>query len=354
MAIGGRTAQQEGSPVYVGTRTCLEMVFTPWTTDVPLLAPVAGVVDLPFSLVADTILLPSDLRGEPAGPPAVDELRVDERATPEERLAEAARVEALLPAFRSLGLRTYSCGGRTFEVAVYLHEPTGLEFSLVPAGSFRRLAGPDAPREVVIQQRLLVARTECTQAAWARVMGGGAEPGASTVASQPVRGVSQAESREFCRRSGLRLPTGDEWEWACRAGTVTRFSFGDDEADFDRYAWNFTERREVQPVGGKRPNAFGLHDVHGNVAEWCADEEPGQAGPRADAAPAGAPASPGLPSAPGSVAPVSTGARARAMVRGGSWGEKRQYQQSRATAFEFRDEGHAAIGFRPVVSVPEE
>jgi formylglycine-generating enzyme required for sulfatase activity len=109
----------------------------------------------------------------------------------------------------------------------------------------------------------------------------------------PVENVSWDDAIEFCDRlseregltpydrpgagepsdgDGYRLPTEAEWEYACRAGTATKYSSGDDVARLDEFAWHAgNSSSTAQPVGCKDPNAFGLHDMHGNVWEWCAD-----------------------------------------------------------------------------------
>lgn len=95
---------------------------------------------------------------------------------------------------------------------------------------------------------------------------------------QPVVGITQHAAAQYCEwlsaRTGkkYRLPTEAEWEYAARAGSTTAYHFGDDPAMLPEYGW-FRENSEEQPhVGGeKKPNAWGLHDMHGNVAEWTAD-----------------------------------------------------------------------------------
>ena len=162
----------------------------------------------------------------------------------------------------------------------------GMELVYIPPGEFM-MGSPDGesnrhsnegPRHRVrITQGFYLGATEVTQGQWQAIMGNNPSrfSGSNNL---PVESVFWHDAVNFCRRLGdregkqYRLPTEAEWEYACRAGTNTTYSFGNNSNDLDRYAWyNNNSDRSTHEVGQKQPNGWGLYDMHGNVWEWCAD-----------------------------------------------------------------------------------
>ncbi|MBE3097052.1 MAG: SUMF1/EgtB/PvdO family nonheme iron enzyme [Planctomycetes bacterium] len=138
-------------------------------------------------------------------------------------------------------------------------------------------ASDEGPQhEVTISKPFHMGATEVTQAQYEAVMG--TNPSKFKGPTNPVEMVSWEEAAEFCRRLSektrktFRLPTEAEWEYAYRAGSKTRFPFGDSESALGDYAWyGSNSGGKTNPVAQKKPNAWGLCDMHGNVWEWCAD-----------------------------------------------------------------------------------
>ena len=155
----------------------------------------------------------------------------------------------------------------------------GISFKLVSAGTLALGTGKDR-RELTIEQPFYLGFTEVTNAQGMALMG--FVPSHFKDLRRPIESVSCHEAKAFCNRlSSLRperiagrvyrLPTREEWEYACRADTTTRYSFGDDASLLGDFAWYVKNSNHPQIAGGKRPNPWGLFGMHGNVAEWCSN-----------------------------------------------------------------------------------
>jgi formylglycine-generating enzyme required for sulfatase activity len=161
----------------------------------------------------------------------------------------------------------------------------GMEFVYIEPGSFM-MGSPsnesgrdndEKQHRVTLTRGFYLQTTEVTQRQWKSVMGSNPSK-FSGCNSCPVEMVSwndvQGFIRKLNRREGksYRLPTEAEWEYACRAGSGERFCFGNDEGRLGEYAWyGNNSGGKPHPVGQKRPNSWGLYDMHGNVWEWCQD-----------------------------------------------------------------------------------
>jgi len=173
---------------------------------------------------------------------------------------------------------------------------SGMEMVLIAGGRFRMGSksgqADQAPVHEVWIDAFLIDRCEITQEQYTRLVP--ANPSHFKAPTRPVEMISWADAALYCnkrsraeglepcydeetaecnfRAGGYRLPTEAEWEYACRAGTDTDYSFGRDPRLLGQHAWYAENASEkTHPVGRKKPNAWGLFDMHGNVAEWCND-----------------------------------------------------------------------------------
>jgi formylglycine-generating enzyme required for sulfatase activity len=259
-------------------------------------------------------------------------------------------------------------------VEIWLTSPR-MEFVLIPAGTFRmgspksekgRVPDEGPVHAVKITQPFYVAKYEVTQAQWKAVMGNQPSHFSHAGDHAPVEQVSWLECTKFCRETGLVLPTEAQWEYACRAGAKTALYSGPltilgeyNGPELDGVAWyggnsgvrykggvdssfwrakqHPHKRAGTHPVGGKKPNGFGLYDTLGNVSEWCEDVYDKAFYKKRDAQ---------------KPDPVCYGGSGFRVIRGGGW-----YDQPGNVRCALRRRGRPGhseyiLGFRPVKKIP--
>jgi formylglycine-generating enzyme required for sulfatase activity len=231
-----------------------------------------------------------------------------------------------------------------------------------PAGELGNAAGAETQHRVTITRAFALKTTEVTQAEWRAVMGYNPSGFRNCGDTCPVERVSWFDAVDYVNRLsnaaglascydanrafaglgclGYRLPTEAEWEYAARAGAMTAFHTGDitqqgcDDPNADAAGWYCGNSRDTtHPVGEKQPNAWGLHDMHGNVFEWVHDWYA--------AYPAGA-----------AVDPLGPAAGGDRVSRGGRWSSSAR--NARAAFRYSRDprDRLSDIGIRPARSLP--
>ena len=218
-----------------------------------------------------------------------------------------------------------------------------MEFVLIPAGSFAM--GSDTgdkdeqpSRNVKISQSFYLQATEVTQGQWKKVMGDNSSEFKQCGDDCSVENVSWEDAQRFIEKlnqlektKAYRLPSEAEWEYACRAGTTTEYSFGDDAGKLGENAWyGDNSSKTTQRVAGKKPNSWGLYDMHGNVWEWVEDDYHN----RYDRAPVDGRAW------------VDNPRRSSRVIRGGSWSRGAQYCRSAVRSNNPPGDRGVGLGFR--------
>jgi len=250
------------------------------------------------------------------------------------------------------------------EIGTSYDENSKLEFILIPPGTFQMgmpdslsllpgnkvewVAASKPAHQVIVTNPFYICRYEVTQKQFRDVKGGGLTPVTDDGTRDPATQIPWNACVDFCYRltetgtnlpngAKIRLPTEAEWEYACRAGTTTRFWLGNQISPQQASLRNSGRRMKIEPVNKFQPNPFGLYNVHGNVSEWCSDWlSPNSYTPGVEEDPTG----------------LTTGTRK--VIRGGG------YSNPPFSATSYWRMGHdpktrsGNIGFRPVIELPQQ
>jgi formylglycine-generating enzyme len=207
--------------------------------------------------------------------------------------ANKVRVSVFFSWLLVLLVPIYGIGAETYE-----DPATGMQFVSIKGGCFQMGSETGTANERPVHEvcvgDFFMGKYEETQGQWKRIMGDNPSFFSDCGDNCPVENLSWADAQDFIGRLNkktgaqkYRLPTEAEWEYAARAGSQAKYSFGDDARDLDEYAWyknnsanrqnpevlynNRLIRARPHPVGQKKPNSLGLYDMHGNVCEWVHD-----------------------------------------------------------------------------------
>lgn len=195
-------------------------------------------------------------------------------------LAALMRIDAIVTWFRMHNEFEF-IGVNERKLKEYRHRKTGIVFVYIPQNMFimgskkipSGLYRDEQPAHPVELDSFLIAKYEVSQAEWVSVMG--EHKFAFEGEMLPADNVSWEDCKMFCERSGLMFPTEAQWECACRAGTATEYAFGEtleaEAANVYRKNVTSSAQQRTTPSKSYQANGYGVHNMHGNVDEWCLD-----------------------------------------------------------------------------------
>jgi formylglycine-generating enzyme required for sulfatase activity len=294
-------------------------------------------------------------RGETRGLVSLAKLGRSVPASPTPTIPEKMPNNSATPQKAASG--QLSDGNRAYEVSS--NNSLGLKLVWIPSGTFTMGSpsseagrdGDESQVSVTLTKGYWLGQTEVTQGQWKQLMGTEpwkGQPYVKEGANYPATYVSWEDAMEFCqklteaeRRAGrlaanreYTLPTEAQWEYACRAGTTTAYSFGASERELSKYGWwggivgdgNAKTEQYAHEVGKKLANPAGLYDMHGNVWEWCRDWYGGKL--------------------PGGTNPLISSGGSNRGYRGGGWSDDATYARSANRSRDAPGSRYGDLGFR--------